>query len=100
MQEKTYYVYIVTSKRNGTLYIGVTNDLIKRIWQHKNKSVEGFTKKYNVSNLVYYETTNDVQVALQREKQLKKWNRKWKLELIEKFNPEWKDLAEEYYRNN
>ena len=90
---KTYYVYILSSKRNGTLYIGVTNDLERRLYEHKNHLVKGFTKKYNVNTLVYYEQTNDIQIALQREKQLKKWNRKWKLELIEKINPEWKDLS-------
>jgi len=90
---KTYYVYILSSKRNGTLYIGITNDLERRIYEHKNHLVKGFTGKYNVSNLVYFEQTDDIQVALQREKQLKKWNRKWKIELIEKINPEWKDLS-------
>jgi len=87
-----YYVYIMASKRNGTLYIGVTNDLIKRIYEHKNNLVDGFTKKYRIHNLVYYEQTEDVKSALQREKQLKKWNRKWKIRLIEEMNPEWKDL--------
>ncbi|HEX2788402.1 MAG TPA: GIY-YIG nuclease family protein [Ignavibacteria bacterium] len=87
-----YYVYILASKRNGTLYIGVTNDLFKRIGQHKNGEIEGFTKRYNVNILVYYEETDDINGALQREKNLKKWKRKWKLELIEKINPEWKDL--------
>jgi len=92
MVHKNYFVYILASKKNGTLYIGVTNDLIKRVYQHKNNLVDGFTKKHNVHRLVYYETTNDIQSAIIREKQLKKWNRKWKLELIEKENPEWKDL--------
>jgi putative endonuclease len=89
---KTYYVYILASKRNGTLYIGFTSNLIQRIYQHKNNLVEGFTKKYNIHKLVYYEETSNVFSALEKEKQLKKWNRKWKLELIEKNNPEWKDL--------
>ena len=89
---KTYYVYLLASKRNGTLYIGVTNNLERRISEHQQDSIEGFTKKYRVHHLVYYETTGDIHAALQREKQLKKWNRKWKLELIEKENPEWKDL--------
>ncbi len=89
---KTYYVYILASKRNGTLYIGVTNDLTKRIYEHKNGLVEGFTKKYSVNNLVYYEKTEDINSAIQREKRLKKWNRAWKIELIEKFNHDWKDL--------
>ncbi|TSC62467.1 MAG: putative endonuclease [Parcubacteria group bacterium Gr01-1014_48] len=90
---KTYYVYILASRRNGTLYIGVTNNLARRIWEHQQSLIEGFTKKYHVNHLVYYEATNDINSALQREKQLKKWNRKWKLELIEKVNSEWKDLT-------
>ncbi len=89
---KNYYIYILASKRNGTLYIGVTNDLIKRVYEHKNKLVEGFTKKYNIDMLVYYEVSENIESAIIREKQLKKWNRNWKLELIENFNPEWKDL--------
>ena len=89
---KQYYVYILASKKNGTLYIGVTNDLAKRIYEHKNNLVEGFTKKYHVHRLVYYEDTDDVTSAITREKQMKKWNRAWKIELIEKNNPEWKDL--------
>ena len=93
---KTYYVYILASKRNGTLYIGVTNDLERRLYEHKNNLVEGFTNKYNVHHLVYYEDVNDIQSALLREKQLKRWTRKWKIELIEKVNPEWLDLAEDF----
>jgi len=89
---KNYFVYILASQRNGTLYIGVTNDLEKRIYQHKNDTIEGFTKKYKVHMLVYYEQTNDIQSAITREKQMKKWNRKWKIRIIEKFNPYWKDL--------
>src|SRR3989338_3282872 len=89
----TYYVYILASKRNGTLYIGVTNNLQRRMSEHRFGTVEGFTKKYGVRYLVFYETTSDIQAAMQREKQLKKWNRKWKLELVEKENPEWKDLS-------
>lgn len=100
MHSKTYYVYIMASKRNGTLYVGVTNDLIKRAYQHKNNLADGFTKKYSVHSLVYYETTNDIKSALAREKQLKKWKRQWKLELIERDNPEWNDLAKEYYGEN
>ena len=87
-------VYILASKRNGTLYIGVTSDLIKRTWQHKNDSVEGFTKRYRVHRLVYYELHEDMESAIRREKQMKKWNRDWKLELIEKQNPDWRDLWE------
>lgn len=90
-----YYIYILTSKRNGTLYIGVTNNLVKRVFEHKNDLVEGFTKKYQVHTLVYFESYKDINEALVREKQLKKWNRKWKIELIEKDNPNWKDLYQE-----
>ncbi|TSC93707.1 MAG: putative endonuclease [Candidatus Berkelbacteria bacterium Licking1014_85] len=89
---KNYFVYILASKKNGTLYIGVTNNLIKRVYEHKNNLIEGFTKKYQVHKLVYFEQTNDVKEAIEREKRLKKWNRRWKIELIEKMNLEWKDL--------
>jgi len=82
----------LASKRNGTIYIGVTSNLIKRIYEHKNNLVEGFTKKYNIHNLVYYEITEDVNSVIAREKQLKRWKRNWKIELIEKNNPGWKDL--------
>jgi putative endonuclease len=92
MQSKMYFVYILASKRNGTIYTGVTNDLIRRVYQHKNGINEGFTKKYSVHDLVYFEATDDVQAALRREKQIKKWNRQWKIDLIEKQNPEWRDL--------
>jgi len=85
--KKYYYVYILTSQRNGTLYIGITSDLIKRIWQHKEKLIEGFTQKYHVNKLVYYEQFEDPEHAIKREKRLKKYNRKWKLNLIEKVNP-------------
>jgi putative endonuclease len=85
-------VYILASKRNGTLYIGVTSDLIKRVWQHKEDLAEGFTKRYGVHTLVYYELHGDMMSAIQREKQMKKWNRAWKIELIEKDNPQWLDL--------
>ena len=90
---KIYYVYILASKRNGTLYTGVTSDLIKRVYQHKNDQIKGFTSNYQIHMLVYYEETNNIEAAITREKQLKKWNRKWKLELIEKVNPNWNDLA-------
>ena len=90
--ERTYCVYILASKRNGTLYIGITNNLARRVYEHKEKLVKGFTQRYNVSMLVYYEVHGDVRAAIQREKQLKKWNRSWKLRLIEKYNPEWIDL--------
>jgi len=88
-----YYVYILASKQNGTLYVGVTNDLVRRVDEHKNKIVEGFTKKYDVHRLAYYEMTNDIQSALSREKCLKEWKREWKLRLIEEMNPMWKDLS-------
>ena len=90
--EKQPAVYILASKRNGTLYIGVTSDLKKRAWEHKDDAVEGFTKRYGVHNLVYYQLHGDIPSAITREKQMKKWNRAWKLELIEKQNPDWKDL--------
>jgi len=92
----TYYVYLLANKRNGTLYIGVTNDLERRLYEHKNNLVKGFTSRYNVHQLVYYEDVNDIQSALQREKQLKRWTRKWKLELIETVNPEWRDLRDDF----
>lgn len=93
MNNKTYYIYILASDHNGTLYIGVTSDLKKRIHEHKNKlHPESFTAQYNVTRLVYYEHTNDVQSALQRERQLKNWTRKWKLDLIESINPTWKEI--------
>lgn len=85
-------VYILANKRNGTLYVGVTSDLRQRAWIHKNDFVEGFTKKYGVHSLVYYELHQDMMSAITREKQIKKWNRAWKLELIEKQNPDWRDL--------
>ena len=85
----------MASKRNGTLYIGTTNDLKKRVWQHRNDIIEGFTKRYKVHTLVYFEQTSDVKAAIAREKQIKKWNRTWKLKLIETKNPDWKDLYEE-----
>ncbi len=89
-----YFIYILASKKNGTLYIGITNNLIKRVYEHKNNLIKGFTQKYNIHQLVYYEVFNDVYEAITREKRLKKWKRQWKIELIRKFNPEWKDLYE------
>jgi putative endonuclease len=91
-----YYVYIMASA-GRTLYVGVTNDLQRRVWEHKQKLHEGFTKKYNVDKLVYCESTPDIASAVLREKRLKRWHRQWKMELIEKVNPEWKDLAEDWY---
>ncbi len=87
--------YILASRRNGTLYVGVTSDLIKRVWEHKNDLIEGFTKKYQVHQLIYFEMHGDMNAAITREKQLKKWNRAWKIELIEKTNPCWRDLWED-----
>jgi len=92
---KNYYVYILCNKRNGTLYTGVTSGLIKRLYEHKNNLVDGFTKKYNIHCLVWYEIHESAEVAISREKQIKKWDRKWKLELIEKNNPKWNDLYED-----
>ena len=85
-------VYILASKPRGTLYTGVTSDLVKRIWEHKNDVVAGFTEEYKIHCLVYYELHEDINSAILREKQIKKWNRLWKIELIEDFNPEWNDL--------
>ena len=92
MNNKTYDVYILANKKRGTLYIGVTNNLKRRIFEHKNKEVGSFTKKYSINKLVYYEETNDVVSAITREKQLKNWQRIWKIDLIESVNPEWKNL--------
>jgi putative endonuclease len=85
-------VYIMASQRNGTLYIGVTSDLVKRVWEHKSGFIEGFTKRHQVHNLVWYEIHENMESAIIREKQLKEWKRQWKLELIEKSNPYWNDL--------
>ena len=90
--DKQPCVYILTNKRNGTLYVGVTSDVVKRGWEHRNGLVDGFTKKYGVHRLVYYETHEDMLAAITREKQIKKWNRAWKLRLIEQGNPQWRDL--------
>ena len=89
---KQYYVYILANRKNGTLYIGVTNDVVKRVYEHKNNLVEGFTKKYGVHTLVYYEQHDNPDNAIAREKRMKKWRRAWKIELIETDNPDWKDL--------
>lgn len=90
--DKEFYVYIMTSQRKGTLYVGVTSDLVKRVWQHKNNAVEGFTKKYEVHQLIYYEQHATAETALNREKRLKEWKRQWKIDLIESINPYWNDL--------
>lgn len=88
-------VYILASKRNGTLYTGVTSDLKARIWQHKNKTIPGFTAKYNIGTLVHFEQYEDYWIAANRERCIKEWKRQWKIELIEKNNPEWRDLYDE-----
>ena len=95
-EDKQYYVYILTNKSNNVLYIGVTNDLIRRIFEHKSKVVEGFTKKYNLWKLVYYEAADNIESAINREKQLKNWHRDWKMNLIDQFNPDWKDLSDDF----
>lgn len=93
---KSYFVYILASARNGTLYIGVTNNLERRMYEHSHHLQPGFTDTYNVTRLVYFEETSSVEAAVAREKQLKNWRRAWKLELIEKENPEWRDLADDF----
>ena len=90
----SYYVYILASKKKGTLYVGVTNNIVRRVYEHKHKVVQGFTKKYDINRLVYFEQYNDIRNAIQREANLKKWYRSWKVELIEKHNPSWLDLYE------
>jgi putative endonuclease len=95
-QMKHYYVYLMTSP-TGTLYTGITNDLKRRVYQHKHKLIEGFTQKYHITRLVYYEETSDVHTALAREKQIKGWVRRKKIALIESVNPKWQDLSEGWY---
>ena len=85
-------VYLLASKRNGTLYVGVTSDLVKRVWEHRNHVVDGFTKQHGVDQLVWYEVHETMESAIQREKAIKEWQRAWKLKLIEEFNPDWNDL--------
>ncbi len=92
---KNGYVYIITNKPFGTLYIGVTNDLVRRVYEHKNKLVDGFTKRYGLDRLVYYEMHETMYIAISREKQLKEWDRNWKLRLVMEQNPDWKDLYDE-----
>jgi putative endonuclease len=91
---KNFYVYLLCNKRNGALYTGVTSDLVKRVYEHKNNLVDGFTRKYNVHCLVWYEIHESAESAITREKQIKKWKRAWKLKLIEQDNPQWTDLYE------
>jgi putative endonuclease len=88
----SYYVYILTNARNTTLYTGITNNLVRRVYEHKNNQIEGFTRRYRTNKLVYFEETTDALSAITREKQIKKWRRRWKIELIEKNNPQWRDL--------
>lgn len=92
---KQYYIYIMSNKKNGTLYIGVTSDIIKRVWEHKNNVIQGFTSKYGLHNLVYYEVYDDIENAIKREKRLKLWLRQWKIDLIEGMNPDWNDLYDQ-----
>jgi len=92
---KNFHVYIMTNKPDGVLYIGVTSNLPKRGWEHKNKPIKGFTYTYNLDKLVYYEACPDAEQAILREKRLKKWNRNWKIKLIEDMNPQWRDLYNE-----
>lgn len=94
LRHKTYFVYILASKRNGTLYVGVTNNIDRRVQEHKHDVNDGFTKRYQVHRLVWYELHDSIVEAIRREKQLKKWNRSWKLRLIEKHNPAWLDLVD------
>jgi putative endonuclease len=93
LMSKTYYVYILASKRNGTIYIGVTSDLARRAWEHREGLMPGFTKTYGVKMLVYYEALNDIEQAIRREKRLKKYKREWKMNLIQQNNVEWHDLS-------
>lgn len=97
MEDKSYFVYIMTNRRRGVLYTGMTNDLHRRVYQHKNKLLGGFTSRYNLVKLVYYEETNDVREAIGREKQIKGWLRAKKIALIESVNPDWNDLSSEWY---
>ena len=91
----SFFVYILASRRNGTLYVGMTDDLVRRTWEHRNGVVPGFSRKYGVKSLVWYEVHDTREAAFQRERQIKKWNRAWKLELIEKSNAEWRDLGDD-----
>ncbi len=95
MNEKIFYIYILAKARNSTFYVGMTSNLQKRIWEHKNGIANGFTKKYSIKTLVYYEIHDNAESATKREKRLKKWNRAWKMRLIEEQNPDWKDLYDD-----
>ena len=94
---RLFYIYILTNKRHGTLYIGITSNLERRIFEHKNSQIDGFTKKYDLKMLVYFDESDDIAAAIQKEKQMKKWNRSWKIALIEKHNPQWVDLAKNWF---
>jgi len=94
MDYEQYFVYILSNKYNNVMYIGVTNNLVRRMFEHKNKLADGFTKKYNLNKLVYYEVSEDIETAIKREKQIKNWHRDWKMNLINQVNPEWQDLSQ------
>jgi putative endonuclease len=96
--DKQFYVYLLANGRNGALYVGVTSNLVGRVWQHKSKAVAGFTTRYGVDKLVYYEVCESADAAITREKRIKKWRRAWKLELIERHNPYWRDMYEDLMR--
>lgn len=96
-KERTYYVYLLTNKNHNVMYVGVTNNLLRRVYEHKCHLIDGFTKKYNVTQLVYFEETNDINAALAREKQIKKWRREKKNNLVSTINPEWQDLSKDWY---
>ena len=100
MPERTYYIYILTNKHNTTFYIGITNYLLRRVKEHKQGHSKSFTKKYNLMKLVYYELTNDITIAIKREKQLKRWRKQWKIDLIEQVNPNWEDLYHDIYTSD
>ncbi|EHO41394.1 Excinuclease ABC C subunit domain protein [Caldithrix abyssi DSM 13497] len=93
---KYYFVYIMTNWNNKVMYVGITNNLMRRVYEHKNKLIDGFTKKYNINKLVYYETFQDVRAAIEREKEIKKWRREKKNKLVNTKNPEWRDLSEDF----
>lgn len=93
--QKSYYIYILANGRNGTLYVGVTNDLVRRVYEHKTGATEGFTQRYGIDRLVWYDETPDISAAIQREKTMKRWPRAYKLNVIEKFNPQWRDLYDD-----
>jgi putative endonuclease len=96
VSDKTYYVYLLTNWNHRIMYVGVTNDLIRRIYEHKNKLMEGFTNRYNLNKLVYFEDTRDIHAALAREKEIKRWRREKKNALVQTLNPNWRDLSEDF----